>query len=231
MNKAANLFFNILFFIINLSVGAVAMALPSGFVYLHDVDPGIIQEVKYFTDDNFIGRPVKGYQAPVCILTQQAAFALANAQRQLKSQALSLKVFDCYRPQAAVNDFMQWSEDVADQKMKASYYPRINKKDIFKLGYLSATSGHTRGSTVDLTIVRVAANQAAAELNMGTPFDFLDERSHVFAESIQGEARQNRILLREVMQQAGFVPYEKEWWHFTLGNEPFPTSYFDFAVK
>lgn len=207
------------------------MALPDKFVYLKDIDPSIIQEMKYLTQDNFIGRPIAGYEAAQCILTQPTALALAKVQQTLKSQALSLKVFDCYRPQTAVNDFINWSKDAADQKMKAKYYPRVDKADFFTLGYVGAKSGHTRGSTVDLTIVRLESKQPPKELAMGTRFDFMDELSHALSEHIQGKPRNNRLLLRNAMQQAGFNPYETEWWHFTLQNEPFPNTYFDFPVK
>jgi len=207
------------------------MALPDKFVYLKDVDSSIIQEMKYITQDNFIGRPIAGYEAAQCILTQPTALALAKVQQALKSQGLSLKVFDCYRPQTAVNDFIKWSKDVTDQKMKARYYPRVDKADFFTLGYVGAKSGHTRGSTVDLTIVRLESNQPPKELAMGTRFDFMDELSHALSEHIQGKPRDNRLLLRNTMQQAGFNPYDTEWWHFTLRNEPFPDTYFDFPVK
>jgi D-alanyl-D-alanine dipeptidase len=216
-------FITTLFFVSN------CMALPDNFVYLEDVDPSIIQEIKYFTHDNFIGRPIAGYETARCILTRPAALALTKIQKQLQSQSLSLKVFDCYRPQTAVNDFIKWSQDASDQKMKATYYPRINKADVFTLGYVAEKSGHTRGSTVDLTIVRVD-HQSINELAMGTHFDFMDERSHYFSDHIQNESRENRQLLRTVMQ-TDFEPYDMEWWHFTLKNEPFPETYFDFAVK
>ena len=205
------------------------MALPNGFVYLSDIDPGIIQDVKYFTNDNFIGRPIKDYQAPRCILTLQAATALANVQKKLKKQSLNLKVFDCYRPQTAVNDFTAWIKDATDQKMKSRYYPRVNKADFLTLGYIGEKSGHSRGSTVDLTIVQLQPSYK--ELAMGTHFDFMDESSHTFSEQIQSADRSNRLLLRDAMEQAGFTPYDKEWWHFTLKNEPFPETYFDFPVK
>jgi D-alanyl-D-alanine dipeptidase len=228
MKKNFRLFlfsFSLLFIVGN------TMALPNDFVYLADIDASIIQDMKYFTHDNFIGRPIKGYQTPHCILTRQAATALAIAQQQLKPQSLSLKVFDCYRPQMAVNDFIRWSQDPTDQKMKASYYPRVNKADFFTLGYVGAKSGHTRGSTVDLTIVQIRSKQSVQELNMGTHFDFMDELSHVLAENIQGEPRANRLFLQHLMQQAGFNFYENEWWHFTLKDEPYPETYFNFPVK
>ncbi len=216
-------------FIITFFCASNGMALPANFVYLEDIDPSIIQDVKYCTSDNFIGRPIKGYEKPRCILTLPAALALAKVQQELQKQSLSLKVFDCYRPQTAVNDFIEWSKDDSDQKMKASFYPRVNKIDFFDLGYVGAKSGHTRGSTVDLTIVRQVQGQHAIELAMGTHFDFMDELSHYFSNQVSDEARKNRMLLRNAMQ-AEFQPYDIEWWHFTLKNEPFPNTYFDFFV-
>jgi len=204
------------------------MALPTHFVYLREIDPSIIQDIKYFTSDNFMGRPINGYDAPQCIFTKDAALALAKVQQQLKKQSLSLKVFDCYRPQTAVNHFIVWSKDAVDQKMKSLYYPHVNKADCFKLGYVAEKSAHTRGSAVDLTIVRLPTK---IELDMGTRFDFMDESSYPLSEKIQGQARENRLLLRRLMQQYGFEPYEKEWWHFTFKNEAYPDTYFDFPVK
>ena len=208
------------------------MALPTGFVYLQDVDASIIQEMKYYTHDNFLGRPVKGYERGACILTKAAATALAAVQKQLRKQSLSLKVFDCYRPQMAVEDFIVWSRDVNDQKMKASFYPNVNKADFFKLGYVAEKSAHTRGSTADLTIVQLSkTGQPTHELEMGTKFDFMDERSHFASRDIHGEAKAHRELLRKVMQDNGFEPYEYEWWDFGLADEPFPETYFNFPVR
>lgn len=205
------------------------MALPADFVYLKDIDSTIIQDVRYFSHDNFIGRPIKGYQAAQCILTKETAIAVSAVQQRLLPQKLSLKVFDCYRPQTAVNDFIAWSKDINDQKMKKQYYPHVNKADIFKLGYLAEKSGHTRGSTVDLTIVYLSEN-LPVEMDMGTHFDFMDELSHTLNPNVHGEKRNNRLFLRSMMEEAGFEPYELEWWHFTLKNEPFPATYFDFPV-
>lgn len=207
------------------------MPLPADFVYLKDIDASIIQDVKYFAHENFIGRPIKGYTEPTCILTKPAALALAALQKTLLLKQLSLKVFDCYRPQTAVDDFIKWSQDASDQKMKEWYYPNIDKADIFKLGYLSEKSSHTRGSTVDLTLVHLSpTNKAPLEMAMGTPFDFMDERSHVLSPHINHEEQQNRLLLQNFMRQVGFNPYDKEWWHFTLENEPYPDTYFNFPV-
>jgi D-alanyl-D-alanine dipeptidase len=207
------------------------MALPSGFVYLRDIDSSIIQDVKYFTHDNFIGRPIKGYEVAECVLTQEAALALSKIQQQLMSQHLSLKIYDGYRPQTAVNDFIAWSRDASDQKMKKDYYPNVNKADFFTLGYLAEKSSHSSGSTVDLTLVHLsAANNTPIEMTMGTRFDFMDDLSHFLSPNIREEERNNRIFLSGVMQEAGFEPYDKEWWHFSLKNEPYPDTYFDFPV-
>lgn len=202
--------------------------LPEGFVYLEDIDSTIIQEIKYFTTDNFVGRPIKGYEAPRCILTKETALALKSLQEELRYQALGLKVFDAYRPQMAVDDFIAWSKDIKDQKMKKSFYPDVNKADFFKLNYLAEKSGHTRGSTVDLTIVRLLDKK---EMDMGTPFDFMDELSHPFSKEVDASVRNNRLYFRDQMLEAGFVGVDTEWWHFTLKNEPFPETYFNFPVK
>jgi D-alanyl-D-alanine dipeptidase len=208
------------------------IALPNGFVYLKDIDTSIIQDMKYFTHDNFIGRPIKGYAAAECILTQNAARALSKLQRTLLSKSLSLKVYDCYRPQTAVNDFIVWSKDASDQKMKKNYYPNVNKADFFKLGYVAEKSGHTRGSTVDLTLVRLPVNGGEPlQIAMGTHFDFMDELSHSLSPNIHGDARNNRLFLRSMMQKAGFEPFDTEWWHFTLKEEPYPNTYFNFPVS
>jgi D-alanyl-D-alanine dipeptidase len=220
------------FSLITLFLVSNTMALPKGFVYLEEVNPSIIQEMKYMTYDNFIGRPITGYENAKCILTEKAAFALSAIQEELKKQALGLKVYDCYRPQTAVQDFIRWSQDAADQKMKAHYYPNVNKADFFKLGYMAEKSGHTRGSTVDLTIVHLSStHKAPIEMVMGTHFDFMDVRSHTLNEHIQGQARHNRLFLQTFMEQGGFMPYDKEWWHFTLRDEPFPETYFDFPIS
>ncbi len=206
------------------------MALPQGFVYLNDVDASILQEMKYLTDDNFLGRPVKGYVAPRCILTAPAAAALAKIQKQMNAQGLSLKVFDCYRPQIAVDDFVAWSEDECE-KMKTRYYPNITKKEFFTLGYASERSSHTRGSAVDLTLVRLDKGSEVSELDMGGIFDFMDPLSHPDNKNISAEAYENRMMLRSVMLENGFEPIETEWWHFTLVDEPFPETYFNFVVE
>lgn len=206
------------------------MSLPAGFVYLNEIDTSILIDMKYYTEDNFIGRRIQGYEAPVCIMTLEAAVALSKLQQHLLMQDMSLKVFDAYRPQVAVDEFIRWSEDASDQKMKADYYPHIDKVDLFDLGYLAKKSSHTRGSTVDLTIVHLS-QYAPTEIAMGTRFDFMDELSHPACDQVSNEIRFHRFFLRELMQEAGFLPIETEWWHFTLDHEPFPDTYFNFHVK
>lgn len=208
------------------------MNLASGFVYLSAVDASILQDVRYACSDNFLGRPVRGYLAPVIIMTQAAANALASVQDKLRTQQLSLKIFDAYRPKMAVEDFVMWSADANDQKMKQQYYPHVNKADFFRLGYVAELSSHTRGSTVDLTIVAIdAEGRESQELDMGTPFDFMDDSSNALSNAVSETAQKNRMLLRQLMIDAGFKPYDMEWWHFTLENEPYPDTYFNFAVE
>lgn len=204
--------------------------LPKNFVHLRDVDSSIIQDIKYLTNDNFIGRPIAGYKTNSCVLTVEAANALAALQVKLFTRSLSLKVFDGYRPQRAVDDLIAWSKDPRDQLMKSEYYPNVNKADLFKLGYLSEKSSHSRGSTVDLTLVELFDDKPPRELDMGTQFDFLDELSHPLTAEVSPDEKHNRLMLRQLMEEAGFAGIRTEWWHFTLRNEPFPDSYFDFVV-
>jgi D-alanyl-D-alanine dipeptidase len=197
-------------------------AFAQNFVEIRTIDPTIAVEARYATSHNFIGRPITGYHAEKCFLTPEAANALGKVQGELRAYGMSLKVYDCYRPQRAVNDFMAWAKDESDQKMKKEFYPRVDKRDAFKLGYIAEKSGHTRGSTIDLTI---------AGLDMGTTYDFFDELAHTANPNVSAEARRNRLLLKSVMEKFGFRGYEYEWWHFTLANEPFPDTYFDVEVK
>ncbi len=226
--------------------------LPPGFVYLKDIDPSIIQDIRYAGYHNFIGHPISGYKAAECILTRPAATALARVQQSLRPYSLSLKVYDCYRPQLAVNEFINWSRLPALQQMKAEFYPRVNKADFFKLGYVASKSGHSRGSTVDLTLVALPlAKQEQyfpgqklrscfapytqrfndGSIDMGTSFDCLDPTAHFANPAIHGKAAQNRSFLKSMMEKQRFAPYAIEWWHFTLQDEPFPDTYFSFPVQ
>ncbi len=212
-------------------VRLAAGQLPDGFVYLEDIAPGITVELRYCTEDNFIGKRIDGYLEPVCILTRQAAEAMKKVQADLKRFGFGLKIFDAYRPQQAVDHFVRWSKDLNDTKMKSRYYPATAKKDLFKKGYIARRSGHSRGSTLDLTIVEFDSKGNARELDMGTPFDFLDPKSRSREPSMNACQRANRMLLQITIKKHGFRPYFKEWWHFTLENEPFPGIYFNFSVQ
>lgn len=170
------------FFVIYNQTGNCTQMLPKDFVYLQDIAPTIQQDIKYYSKDNFIGKSIPGYDKPVCILTRPTAEALARVQQELNQKGLGLKVFDGYRPQMAVNEFIRWSQDKQDQKMKAQFYPNVNKADFFKLRYIAEQSGHTRGSTVDLTIVDL---KTQLDLDMGTHFDFMDDLSHPFNKAVE----------------------------------------------
>ena len=213
----------IIFLIILLSVYLFSTTPPTDkFVNVNQAIPTIQYEIRYATNNNFIGRPIDGYNAPLCYLSKESAKALENAQKLVAKKGYRLKVYDCYRPQRAVNDFVIWAKDLNDTKMKATYYANVPKKELFSLGYIAAKSGHSRGSTLDLTI---------EGLEMGTPYDFFDKRSHTNNKNISIKAQHNRRYLKQVMQENGFVNYSKEWWHYTLKEEPFGTTYFDFLVE
>lgn len=230
MNSFKRLFFLALFVFASLIPAGISAAqtLPEGFVYLDDVIPGIKLEMRYYTDNNFTGRRVDGYLKPVCIISKPAAQALKNVQNDLLAFGLELKIFDAYRPQAAVDNFIRWAADVNDTKMKKEYYPDVDKTNLFRDGYIASRSGHTRGSTVDLTIIQSGSGK---ELDMGGPFDFFGPVSWPDSSLVPAVKRANRLLLRTLMIRYGFNPYEKEWWHFTLANEPYPKTYFNFPVE
>ena len=214
----------------------VAAQMPAGFVDAATVVEGLDVDMRYFGDDNFVGARIDGYEAPRCILMRRAAAALALVQQDLAAQGLGLKVFDCYRPVRAVAHFVRWARDIKDVKRKADFYPDVDKRHLFRLGYISNRSGHSRGSTVDLTLVRLRRRHAPLaradrELDMGTRFDFFGPQSWPSSRAVSAEAQANRKLLATAMSRGGFRPYEKEWWHFTLRGEPFPHAYFDFLVR
>jgi D-alanyl-D-alanine dipeptidase len=200
---------------------------PATFVDAGTIVPGLVADIRYAGIHNFVGRPITGYAAPRCLLTQQAAGALADVARDLAARGLMLKVFDCYRPARAVADFVRWARDLRDQAAKAEFYPDVDKRTLFRDGYIASRSGHSRGSTVDLTLARATGG----ELDMGTTFDFFSPKSAPAAANISSDQRANRMILAAAMQRRGFRPYAKEWWHFTLRNEPFPNAYFDFPVR
>jgi zinc D-Ala-D-Ala dipeptidase len=205
---------------------ALAQERSAAFVDAATMVPGLIVDMRYAGSHNFTGRPVDGYEAPRCLLTRAAAEALAKVAADVKSRSLVIKVFDCYRPTRAVADFVRWARDLKDQKMKAEFYPNVDKRALFR-GYIAMRSGHSRGSTMDLTL----AKMDGTELDMGTHFDFLDPKSSTADQSVGAQAHANRMLLAGAMRRRGFYGYWKEWWHFTLRAEPYPEIYFDFAVK
>ncbi|MGR8934520.1 MAG: M15 family metallopeptidase [Gammaproteobacteria bacterium] len=208
-----------------------AAALPPGFVYLDSVIPGLCVDLRYAGTDNFVGARIDGYVEPRPIATAQAAAALKEVQTDLQRFGLALKVFDAYRPQRAVEHFVRWAKDLKDTRMQAKYYPDALKQNLFKDGYISSRSGHSRGSTVDLTLIYRDAQSTGQELDMGTRFDFFDLRSWPESPALNAAQRVNRMLLQTVMEKHGFKAYRKEWWHFTLLNEPYPDTYFDFPVE
>jgi D-alanyl-D-alanine dipeptidase len=213
----------------HMSDAADFQSLPAGFVYVDQVVPDIRTELRYRLADNFVGTTVDGYAGTRAILTQKAARALALVQAELKAQGLGLLIFDAYRPQRAVNHFARWAKDLSDITMKQRYYPEVVKTELFSQGYIAARSGHSRGSTVDLTLVSLSPPFQALE--MGTVFDFFSPKSWLGAAGLTKTQERNRDLLQRTMKTYGFTPYSKEWWHFTLQHEQFPETYFDFEIR
>lgn len=199
----------------------------SGFVLLSDVAPGILQEMRYAMDHNFVGDVIDGYEEPCAIMTREAAVALKLVNDDLAARGLCLKVYDAYRPRRAVLHFVRWAKDASDTRMKAEFYPALDKSVLFKRGYISSRSAHSRGSTVDVTLYDVAEGRDA---DMGGSFDLFSERSHPSYKKITPEQYKNRMTLREAMIRRGFRPISTEWWHFTLEREPFARKTFDFPV-
>jgi D-alanyl-D-alanine dipeptidase len=245
-------------------VAALAMALaaaapagaqeraPERFVSLAGRVPSIVVEMRYLTAHNFIGRPIRGYRDPLCIVTRETARALERVQASVRRRGYRLKVYDCYRPQRAVDDFVAWGKRPRDQRMKAEFYPRVDKRRVFAEGYIAEKSGHSRGSTVDLTLVRrppgpqeryrrgdplrdCAAPRSQRfgdnSIDMGTGYDCFDPLSHPYNARVTGKPRRNRLLLRRAMLAQGFKGLATEWWHFTLREEPYPETFFDFPVS
>jgi zinc D-Ala-D-Ala dipeptidase len=227
-----------------------AKEMPKDFVYLHDVDPTIAQDMRYAGPHNFTGKPVPGYAGAECVLARQAAEALKVVQADLRAKRLSLKVYDCYRPARAVAAFVAWAKLPDDPAAKAAYYPNLDKSALFGDGYIATRSGHSRGATVDLTLVPLDApgNPGSAATSavactapqgdlapdgseaMGTTFDCFDVKANTAAAGLREKERKNRGLLVEAMRARGFNNYAKEWWHFTLQPEPHPDTYFDFPI-
>ena len=212
----------------SLSFAEVASDDSSGFVLLSDAVPDAILEIRYYSTYNFVGDRIDGYEAPVAYLTKEAATALRAVSDELVKRGYRLKIYDAYRPQRAVTNFAKWAEDVKDIRMKQYFYPELDKSVLFDQGYIDYKSGHSRGSTVDLTLFDMWTEK---EVDMGGTFDYFGELSHPDYEDVNEEQYNNRMILRNVMIVHGFKPLETEWWHFTLKNEPYPDTYFDFPVN
>jgi D-alanyl-D-alanine dipeptidase len=201
---------------------AAAGAPAPDFVDVTTIAPSVVVDMKYAGDDNFVGERIRGYRRNKCLLTRSAAEAVAAAQAELSAMGRSLRIYDCYRPQRAVDHFVRWSKEPDDAEAKARFYPNIDKAALFEKGYIADKSGHSRGSTLDLTI---------DGLDMGSPFDLFDPRSNTDDPTIGAEPRANRLLLKRVLEKSGFRNYPLEWWHYTLDAEPYPDAYFDCPVK
>ena len=201
---------------------------PSGFVLLADFVPGIVQEIRYYSTYNFVGDRIDGYEEPCAILTKEAARALKTVSGEMNAQGYRLKIFDAYRPARAVRHFVLWGIEDLDLRMKPYFYPTLEKQELFRRGYIASQSSHSRGSTVDLTLLDM---ETGKEVDMGSPFDLFSEVSHPDCRSVTEEQYANRMFLQNAMKRCGFRPIDCEWWHFTLEDEPYPDVYFEFPVS
>ena len=199
----------------------------SGFVLLSDYVPGAVQEIRYHSTYNFVGDRIDGYEEPIALITVEAARALKAVSNEMNVQGYRLKIFDAYRPACAVRHFVLWGIEDTDIRMKPYFYPELQKQELFSKGYVASKSSHSRGSTVDLTLLDMATGK---ELDMGSPFDLFSEVSHPDCRTITDEQYANRMILRNSMLRNGFEPIDCEWWHFTLKNEPYSDTYFEFPV-
>ena len=200
----------------------------SDFVLLSEVIPDAILEIRYYSTYNFVGDRIDGYEEPCALLTKEAAIALKQVSDELISKGYRLKIYDAYRPQKAVTHFMNWAKNINDTRMKSYFYPELDKSVLFDQGYIAEKSGHSRGSTVDLTLFDMNTEK---EVDMGGTFDYFGELSHPDYKQITAEQYENRMILRNAMLAHGFKPLDEEWWHFTLKDEPFPDTYFTFPVS
>ncbi len=200
----------------------------SDFVVLSDFVPHIVQEIRYHSTYNFVGDRIDGYEEPCALLTKEAARALKTAANELMVQGYRLKVFDAYRPACAVRHFVLWGLEDQDIRMKPYFYPELQKQELFVRGYIASQSSHSRGSTVDVTLLDMKTGK---EVDMGSPFDFFGEISHPDCRTITQEQYENRMILQRVMVRCGFEALDCEWWHFTLKNEPYPETYFEFPIS
>ena len=200
----------------------------SGFVLVSDYVPAVIQEIRYYSTYNFVGDRIDGYEQPCAILTKEAARALKGISNKLNVMGYRIKVFDAYRPATAVKHFTLWGVDDLDLRMKPFFYPDLEKQELFRRGYIASKSTHSRGSTVDLTMLDMKTGK---EVDMGSPFDYFSEVSHPDYKGVTKEQYENRMFLQDMMVRGGFEPIDCEWWHFTLRDEPYPDTYFDFPVS
>lgn len=198
------------------------------FVSVGEYIPDVLLDVRYYSTYNFVGARIDGYESPIVLLTRQAADALRLVNADMLSQGYRLVLYDGYRPQRAVDHFARWAEDLSADAMKPVFYPDVDKADLFEKGFIARRSGHSRGSTIDLTLLDAATGQL---VDMGGPFDFFSELSHPDYTGVTPAQQANRMRLREAMLKHGFKPLSTEWWHFTLKNEPWPDTYFDFPVR
>ena len=226
--------------------------MPGNFTDIQKVIPDVVLDIRYYSPHNFVGERVDGYLAPKCFLTRETAQALAKVQKDLEPYSLTLKIYDCYRPQRAVNHFVRWAKEIENTKTRKEFYPTVDKRYLFRDGYIDSKSGHSRGSTVDLTIVPSPApaqadyipGQKLSEcylpvekrfadnsIDMGTGFDCFHELSNTANANIGRQQKINRLLLKSLMEKHGFKNYDMEWWHYTLKNEPYPDTYFNFMIE
>ena len=213
-----------------LAVSSASTAADAGMVDIQSLVPDMRLEIRYAGPENFVGIPVDGYQAPKCFLHRNVAEALQRVERELRDQNLRLKIFDCYRPRRAVLHFMRWAQDLGDQRTKPQYYPDLDKRQLVGV-YISPTSGHSRGATLDLTLLRCAADDRCEPLDMGTGFDFFGDIANTDSPRVTAAQRVNRDRLRDAMRKQGFENYPMEWWHYTFKPEPTPEMAYDFPVR
>jgi D-alanyl-D-alanine dipeptidase len=201
---------------------------PQDFINLKEIIPNIQVELAYATKENFTGNIVDGYDANIAYMTETSAMALKSAQEEFNHYGLGIKVYDSYRPVRAVECFQKWGETPADESIKKIYHPDLTKHDLFRIGYIATRSSHSRGSTLDMTLIELDCEK---ELDMGSIFDFFGEVSHTAYPKLTPDIRRNRLMLKSTMEKFGFANYHHEWWHFRLEDAPYPDSYFDFVIK
>lgn len=198
------------------------------FTDIKEVIPDVIYDIRYYSDNNFTGQRIDGYLKPLALLSKEALISLKEAAAELREKGYKFIIYDAYRPEKAVVHFVRWAKDPDDIRMKEYFYPELDKSVLFEKGFIAERSAHSRGSTVDLTLYDI---ENECEVDMGGTFDYFGERSHTDYEGISDMQHENRMLLKDVMERHGFVPIREEWWHFTLKDEPYPDTYFDFDVE